>query len=181
MMTAAPTADARKMAVTITAARPRPICVPSGAERQRSAAGPAARTSCREKPRCRPRLLVCSIPPPTTCREYPPPGSREEVFPSAEGRPLAADGPLRAGPKSWLHLEARPSDPTLPLGPTVGGGPSRLRPLLPPRFSAEGPLLPHDAPAPPSPRCFGVGIDTSRYGHSAVFLRDDLQPAAAEL
>ena len=27
----------------------------------------------------------------------------------------------------------------------------------------------------------GVGIDTSRYGHYAVFLRDDLQPAAAEL
>jgi transposase len=26
-----------------------------------------------------------------------------------------------------------------------------------------------------------VGIDTSRYGHYAVFLRDDLQPAAAEL
>src|SRR5262249_23009725 len=27
----------------------------------------------------------------------------------------------------------------------------------------------------------GVGIDTSRYGHHAAFLRDDLQPAAAEL
>src|SRR5262245_490525 len=27
----------------------------------------------------------------------------------------------------------------------------------------------------------GVGLDTSRYGHCAVFLRDDLQPAAAEL
>ena len=27
----------------------------------------------------------------------------------------------------------------------------------------------------------GVGIDTSRYGHYAAFLRDDLQPAAAEL
>src|SRR5262245_55649197 len=27
----------------------------------------------------------------------------------------------------------------------------------------------------------GVGIDTSRYGHYGVFLRDDLQPAAAEL
>jgi transposase len=27
----------------------------------------------------------------------------------------------------------------------------------------------------------GVGIDTSRYGHYAVFLRDDLQPAAGEL
>jgi transposase len=31
------------------------------------------------------------------------------------------------------------------------------------------------------PRCVGVGIDTSRYGHYAAFLRDDLQPAAAEL
>jgi hypothetical protein len=27
----------------------------------------------------------------------------------------------------------------------------------------------------------GVGIDTSRYGHYAAFLRDDFQPAAAEL
>ena len=27
----------------------------------------------------------------------------------------------------------------------------------------------------------GVGIDTSRYGHYAVFLRDDFQPAAGEL
>src|SRR5438270_631011 len=32
----------------------------------------------------------------------------------------------------------------------------------------------------PSSR-IGVGIDTSRYGHYAAFLRDDLQPAAAEL
>jgi transposase len=32
-----------------------------------------------------------------------------------------------------------------------------------------------------SPRRFGVGIDTSRYGHYAVFLTDDLQPAADEL
>src|SRR5947209_12174949 len=32
----------------------------------------------------------------------------------------------------------------------------------------------------PLPRV-GVGIDTSRYGHYAAFLRDDLQPAAAEL
>jgi hypothetical protein len=34
--------------------------------------------------------------------------------------------------------------------------------------------------APDLPR-FGVGIDTSRYGHYAAFLRDDLQPAADEL
>jgi hypothetical protein len=42
-------------------------------------------------------------------------------------------------------------------------------------------MLPHHAPAPQSPRRFGVGIDTSRYGHYAAFLSDDLQPAAAEL
>jgi hypothetical protein len=46
-------------------------------------------------------------------------------------------------------------------------------------------MLPHHAPAPQSAdrpcRCVGVGIDTSRYGHYAAFLRDDLQPAAAEL
>jgi transposase len=35
--------------------------------------------------------------------------------------------------------------------------------------------------APPVGRPCGVGIDTSRYGHYAAFLRDDLQPAAAEL
>lgn len=32
-----------------------------------------------------------------------------------------------------------------------------------------------------APRRVGVGIDTSRYGHYAVFLRDGQQPAAAEL
>ena len=42
-------------------------------------------------------------------------------------------------------------------------------------------MLPHPAPAPQSPRRFGVGIDTSRYGHYAVFLKDDLQPAAPKL
>jgi transposase len=42
-------------------------------------------------------------------------------------------------------------------------------------------MLPRYATAPQSPRRFGVGIDTSRYGHYAAFLRDDLQPAAAEL
>jgi transposase len=39
---------------------------------------------------------------------------------------------------------------------------------------------PSAPPATSSVR-FGVGIDTSRYGHYAAFLRDDLQPAAAEL
>src|SRR5215813_15308911 len=42
-------------------------------------------------------------------------------------------------------------------------------------------MLPHRAPAPQSPRRFGVGIDTSCYGHYAAFLKDDLQPAANEL
>src|SRR3954464_9186934 len=42
-------------------------------------------------------------------------------------------------------------------------------------------MLPQPAPAPQSPHRVGVGIDTSRYGHYAAFLRDDLQPAAAEL
>ena len=42
-------------------------------------------------------------------------------------------------------------------------------------------MLPQPASAPPSPRRCGVGIDTSRYGHYAAFLKDDLQPAADEL
>lgn len=37
------------------------------------------------------------------------------------------------------------------------------------------------APDHPWPVRIGVGIDTSRYGHYAAFLRDDLQPAAPEL
>jgi transposase len=42
-------------------------------------------------------------------------------------------------------------------------------------------MLPQHPSAPQSPRRIGVGIDTSRYGHYAVFLNDDLQPAADEL
>jgi transposase len=44
-------------------------------------------------------------------------------------------------------------------------------------------MLPHLPSAPQSvpPRRCGVGIDTSRYGHYAAFLSDDLQPAADEL
>jgi transposase len=42
-------------------------------------------------------------------------------------------------------------------------------------------MLPQHPPAPQSPRRIGVGIDTARYGHYAVFLRDDLQAAADEL
>jgi hypothetical protein len=39
-------------------------------------------------------------------------------------------------------------------------------------------MLPRHDPQPQSPRRIGVGIDTSRYGHYAVFLTEDLQPAA---
>jgi len=45
-------------------------------------------------------------------------------------------------------------------------------------------MLPQHATASQSPSSkirVGVGIDTSRYGHYAAFLRDDLQPAAGEL
>lgn len=41
--------------------------------------------------------------------------------------------------------------------------------------------VPAPSPNPAGPVRFGVGIDTSRYGHHAAFLRDDLQPAADEL
>jgi transposase len=42
-------------------------------------------------------------------------------------------------------------------------------------------MLPQSTSVPQAPVCVGVGIDTSRYGHYAAFLRNDLQPAAAEL
>ncbi|HZY83461.1 MAG TPA: transposase [Gemmataceae bacterium] len=42
-------------------------------------------------------------------------------------------------------------------------------------------MLPRQPSASQAPRRFGVGIDTSRYGHYAAFLNEDLQPAAAEL
>jgi transposase len=45
-------------------------------------------------------------------------------------------------------------------------------------------MLPDHATSPQAPErkiSVGVGIDTARYGHYAAFLRDDLQPAAAEL
>ncbi len=47
--------------------------------------------------------------------------------------------------------------------------------MLAPSFVAA-PSAPADAAVR-----FGVGLDTSRYGHYACFLRDDLQPACAEL
>ena len=42
-------------------------------------------------------------------------------------------------------------------------------------------MLPQSPSASQAPRRFGVGIDTSRYGHYAAFLNEQLQPAAAEL
>jgi transposase len=44
-------------------------------------------------------------------------------------------------------------------------------------------MLPNHSPTVQlsATRRIGVGIDTARYGHYAAFLRDDLQPAAAEL
>jgi hypothetical protein len=59
-----------------------------------------------------------------------------------------------------------------------------MAPFLPPSF-LETPMLPQPATAPqPAAADFipiGVGIDTSRYGHYAAFLRHDLQQAADEL
>jgi transposase len=46
-------------------------------------------------------------------------------------------------------------------------------------MSASSPVAPPRADGPPAR--IGVGIDTSRYGHYAAFLRADLQPAAPEL
>jgi transposase len=42
-------------------------------------------------------------------------------------------------------------------------------------------MLPRSPGAPQGAPRIGVGIDTSRYGHYAAFLGDDLQPAAADL
>jgi transposase len=42
-------------------------------------------------------------------------------------------------------------------------------------------MLPQQPSASQAPRRFGVGIDTSRYGHYAAFLNEALEPAAAEL
>jgi transposase len=50
--------------------------------------------------------------------------------------------------------------------------------LAPPALDSPPSLA---AASAPSPVRLGVGIDTSRYGHYACFLRDDLQPAADEL
>src|SRR5262249_47446424 len=46
---------------------------------------------------------------------------------------------------------------------------------------SEVSMAPLSTAVPTAISRIGVGIDTSRYGHYAAFLRDDLQPAAAEL
>src|SRR5947209_6144000 len=51
--------------------------------------------------------------------------------------------------------------------------------MLTPATLDPSPPLP--VPSATSAVRFGVGIDTSRYGHYACFLRDDLQTAADEL
>jgi transposase len=58
------------------------------------------------------------------------------------------------------------------------GAPASLetRQAMPPTPTAVLPTQPLPPPVP-----IGVGIDTSRYGHHACFLRADLQPAAADL
>jgi transposase len=48
-------------------------------------------------------------------------------------------------------------------------------------MSTQQALAPPPQPPPSPPLRIGVGIDTSRYGHYAAFLREDHQPAAAEL
>ena len=49
------------------------------------------------------------------------------------------------------------------------------------RPTTSTPPAPEPRPLLRPTRRVGVGIDTSPYGHYAAFLRDDLQPAAAEL
>jgi transposase len=114
-------------------------------------------------------------------------GVAREAFRSGEARPLAADWPLRVGPRACYVLRRRPLITSFLTG-RLQRRASRPGPLLhPPRGDAthappglDSPLSPPALPATSSAR-FGVGIDTSRYGHYAAFLRDDLQPAADEL
>jgi hypothetical protein len=64
--------------------------------------------------------------------------------------------------------------------PDFRGGASRLS--CPSAITLlEVSMLPSAASAAQTFRRVGVGIDTSRYGHYACFLSDDLQAAAAEL
>src|SRR4051794_34308567 len=81
-----------------------------------------------------------------------------------------------------LHLEAMTSDHNFPLCPTSSEDPRGCVSFL--HLYGAVMFLNQSTAAPPAicPAVrIGVGIDTSRYGHYAAFLRDDLQPAAAEL
>src|SRR5439155_1040337 len=89
--------------------------------------------------------------------------------------------PFALGPRAGYILRRGPLITSFLSVRLTAEDPRGYGPFLPPRFSPEGPMLPQQAPAPQSPRRVGVGIDTSRYGHYAAFLRDDLQPAAGEL
>src|SRR5205823_908858 len=77
---------------------------------------------------------------------------------------------LRPGPLITSFLPARRWRRTLAAAVSLGQQP----------FS-EVPMLPSSASTPQSVPRVGVGIDTSRYGHYACFLGNDLQPAGAEL
>src|SRR5262249_32613976 len=83
--------------------------------------------------------------------------------------------------KSLLHPEAPTSYHKLPQGRTPAEEPRGSRLPGASTFFSEGTMLPQSAPTPQPPGRFGVGIDTSRYGHYAAFLRDDSQQAANEL
>jgi transposase len=68
------------------------------------------------------------------------------------------------------------------------GAPMTTSPTTPPTQAAAASSVntidtatPAATAAPVMPVAIGVGIDTSRYGHYATFLRADLQPAAADL
>src|SRR5262245_36341801 len=74
------------------------------------------------------------------------------------------------------HATSPPASPSAPRpnAPTATPPRTDAAPRAP--GDATAALAPADAPVP-----IGVGIDTSRYGHYATFLRADLQPAAADL
>ena len=106
-----------------------------------------------------------------------------EIFRSGEVRPLVADWSLRARLKSLLHLEARPLITSFLLAGPISKGASRLPTFLQRSYSfGDRFMLPECIhTTQPNPTRIGVGIDTSRYGHYAAFVRDDLQAAAGEL
>jgi transposase len=78
----------------------------------------------------------------------------------------------RVRPRPLHH----PAPATDPAGTPAAAAAAPAGPAAPP---ATPPPAGPDPSAPPTP--IGVGIDTSRYGHYATFLRPDLQDAAPEL